>query len=134
VNACATKLIEKGLASLTPHARVVALVNWLEFEVLLGGIETFYTNSAGNYAPETVAALEAIRAPRSARALAEANALVQDKDATWPPRDTRWDRVRAIPRDRWTSLSEIMEDEGAVNGPLLAHYVRLHASALMRTD
>ena len=83
MNSCDRKFDQQGLASLAEAERVVALVSRANFEIELGGISSFYSNSAGDYAVETVAALDAIHATGAASALREANSMFQNS----PPQD-----------------------------------------------
>ncbi len=81
---CDAKAQRVGFARLTPAERVVVLVSRASFEIELGGLDSFFYNSAGDYAVPTVAALEAIGATRAAAALRDANALFPRGS---PPRD-----------------------------------------------
>ena len=75
INRCDTKRQQDGFEKLNDSERVVSLVSYLHYEVELGGIDGFYFNSAGDYAVETVWALEQIGATHAAKALAQVNAL-----------------------------------------------------------
>jgi hypothetical protein len=75
MNRCDAKAERVGLSRLTPTERVVVLVSRANFEVELGGLDSFFYNSAGGEAVPTVAALEAVGATRAAAALRTANAL-----------------------------------------------------------
>jgi hypothetical protein len=75
INEADAKRAAKGLSRLSPVERVLSLVSHAYFEVELGGLSTFYYNSAGRYAVESVAALRAIGATRFARVLERANRL-----------------------------------------------------------
>ena len=74
MNACDTKAQRVGLAALTDTERVVVLVSRANFEVELGGFSSFFYNSAGDHAADTVSALEVIGAERAAGALRAAMA------------------------------------------------------------
>jgi hypothetical protein len=69
MNSCDAKVQRVGLAALTDVERVVALVSWANFEVELGGLSSFFYNSAGDHVAETVPALEAVGARKAAAAL-----------------------------------------------------------------
>jgi hypothetical protein len=75
MNSCDAKAQRLGFAALTPVERVVALVSRANFEIELGGFSSFYYNSGGEHAVETVAALEAVCAMKAAAALRNANAM-----------------------------------------------------------
>src|SRR5579871_3498877 len=84
MNRCDAKPLRVGLAALTPAERVVVLVSRANFEIELGGLDSFFYNSAGGEAVPTVAALEAVGASRAAAAVRAANALFPGGS---PPRD-----------------------------------------------
>jgi len=63
------------LARLSTTERIVVLVSRANFEVELGGLSAFFYNSAGNYAAETLLALETVGAVHAAAALRAAMAL-----------------------------------------------------------
>ncbi len=75
MNACDAKRQKLGLEALNSFERAVTLVSYVDFERTLGGLGTFYFNSAGDYAEETVSALEQIGAVRAAEAVRRANSL-----------------------------------------------------------
>ena len=84
MNGCDAKAKRVGLAPLIDAERVVVLVSRANFEIELGGLSGFFYNSAGDRAAETVAALEAVGATRSAAALRATNALFPNSN---PPTD-----------------------------------------------
>jgi hypothetical protein len=92
------RLWEEGWDSLSPAEQVFACVWQLEAEVNNGGFDQFYSNSAGDQAVETVAALETIGAGHTAAIVRRANALF---GAGGPPkdRDVRENSLDAV-RDR----------------------------------
>ncbi|OWK39125.1 hypothetical protein FRUB_06207 [Fimbriiglobus ruber] len=69
MNSCDTKADRVGMANLTQAEQVIVMVSRANFEIELGGLSAFFYNSAGNYAVETVAALEAIGAENAAGVL-----------------------------------------------------------------
>jgi hypothetical protein len=75
MNACDKKAEKLGLSALTSVERTVVLVSIANFEIELGGLTSFFYNTAGNAAQATVAALVDIGAERAAFALRRANAL-----------------------------------------------------------
>ena len=70
---------------LSPAARVVYRVGYFHGEVVNGGFSQFFSNSSGNWVPETMAALERVGARLSLQLLSEA---------------TRVFPGNAVPRDR----------------------------------
>ena len=62
----------ENLAALSPHARIVYLAEVLDGEVLNGGFSQFFSNSSGNHAHETLAALHELGATRAAGLLQRA--------------------------------------------------------------
>jgi hypothetical protein len=63
---------------------IVDLVRWLDTEIDNGGFHQFFHNSAGDRTAETIAALEAIGAPRIADIVRRAAAMFP---GGMPPRD-----------------------------------------------
>jgi hypothetical protein len=92
MNACDAKAERVGLAHLTAPERVVVLVSRANFEVELGGLDSFFYNSAASEAVPTVDALEAVGAARAASALRTANTLFPGGS---PPRD-REERFKGL--------------------------------------
>jgi hypothetical protein len=95
MDGCDGKGDRVGLDKLTPLERTISLVSRFNFEVELGGLGTFYYNSAGQHAIEIVKALKAIGAKQAAAALESANRLLPlgqaDRDST------QWhDTLRAL--------------------------------------
>jgi hypothetical protein len=74
MNSCDEKAQRVGLATVTKIERVVVLVSRANFEIELGGFSAFFYNSAGDYAADTVSALEAVGAVRASAALRAAMA------------------------------------------------------------
>ena len=74
MNSCDTKAQRVGFAYLTEAERVVVLLSRANFEIEMGGLSSFFYNSAGDYAAETVSALEVVMATRAAAALRAAMA------------------------------------------------------------
>ena len=72
MNSCDAKCRRSGLASLTAVEKTVVLTSSVNFEVEMGGLSTFFYNSAGDHAAETVIALEGIGATYAAAALRSA--------------------------------------------------------------
>src|ERR1700739_3797004 len=103
MNHCDAKAERAGLARLTAAEQVVVLVSRANFDVELGGLDSFFYNSAGGEAVPTVAALEAVRATRAAAALRAANALFPGGS---PPRG---------PGERFEGLKVV---RGLPNNPL----------------
>ncbi len=91
----------EGLSGLSECERTFLCVWQLEAEVNNGGFDQFFFNSAGNHAVETVAALEAIGAPKTAALVLEANSILCADGA---PKE-RGDRQRML-----TSLSQESTD------------------------
>jgi hypothetical protein len=132
MNSCDAKAQRVGLADLSPTERVVVLVSRANFEIELGGLDTFYYNSAGDEAVPTVAALEAVGATQAASTLRTANALFPGGS---PPRDRekRFDAlevVRKLPKRPLTSLEkEVSLDDPDVFSRLCS-FIEAHAKGL----
>lgn len=130
MNSCSDKAQREGHDALNEVERVVVLVSWVKFEVALGGLDTFYYNSAGDQAVPTVDALEAVGATRAAKALRAANALFPGGS---PPRDRekRFDGLVAV-RELPNEPLEILErefDTGELFSQLCA-FMEAHAAEL----
>jgi len=69
MNSCDAKAHRVGLAALTETERVVVLVSRANFEIEMGGLSSFFYNSAGDHAADTIIALEFVKAMRAAAAL-----------------------------------------------------------------
>ena len=131
INACDEKCSREGFAALSSAERAVCLINWLRFEVCLGGLSTFYYNSASDYAPEMVWALRQIGAPRAAEALDDANATLQADSDTWLDRDARYDASKRVSDSRWRELEEqLSSDLPRCYEALLDDYVVANAAHL----
>jgi hypothetical protein len=66
---------ELGISTLSPSEGIIFCVDWLDFEVVQGGLETFYMNTTGDHADITVEALEAIGATECAAGLRSLHTL-----------------------------------------------------------
>jgi len=96
-----------GFEALTPAERVAYCVDALEREVANGGFEQFFSNSSGDTAMETVAALEEIGAAQAAALTRQAIAVIPGGN---PPRDREkrcelLDTVGEDGRNEWSELS-----------------------------
>lgn len=78
------RLWDGGWDALSHAEQVFACVWQLEAEINNGGFNQFYSNSAGDFATETVNALEEIGAAHTAEIVRQANALFESGE---PPRD-----------------------------------------------
>lgn len=132
MNSCDAKAQRVGLASLTEVERVVVLVSRANFEIELGGLDSFYYNSAGDEAAPTVVALQAIGATQAASTLREANSLFP---GGVPPRDREkrfaaLQVIRKLPRRPLTSLEKkVIRDEPDVFS-CLCRFIETHANEL----
>ena len=87
-------------------------VSQLEAEVNNGGFHQYYFNSAGDLAPDTPEALEAIGAHHTARIVRAANSVFP----SGPPRDrdARQDILEALPEDVFEEFDDeflVYEDD-----------------------
>jgi hypothetical protein len=130
INGCDSKRQQYGFEKLNHSERVVSLVSYLQYELELGGIDGFYYNSAGDYAVETVWALEQIEAAQAAQALKRINTLfpggVPAKDQGTRQEDL--ERLTNEPGDPFEELEEeFSSDEPGI-------WERLEKFILMRLD
>ena len=128
MNSCDAKAERVGLSALSEVERVVVLVNRVNFEVIQGGLTTFFYNSAGNHAAETVPALVAVGADKAATALQSAMALFPGGS---PPadRDERYDGWRAV-SGSLAPFDDPFTEKGIDVFDLLCSYIEAHAVEL----
>lgn len=100
MNSCDEKAQRVALAALTEGERVVVLVSRANFEVELGALSSFFYNSAGDHAAETVLALEAVGATKAAAALRTA---MTKFPGGCPPAD------RELRHPGWQQVSDSLE-------------------------
>jgi len=116
INGCDAKRQQYGFEKLNDSERVVSLVSYFQYELEFGGIDGFYYNSAGDYAVETVWALEQIGAIHAAKVLKRINALfpggVPAKDQGTRQEDL--ERLSNEPDDPFEELEEefLSDDPG----------------------
>src|SRR5262245_49587486 len=108
MNSCDDKAQRVGLSRLTAVERVVVLVSRANFEIELGGLDTFYYHSAGGEAITTVDSAGAAGAAQAASAVKKANSLFPGRSA---PRDREkrfasLEVVRKLPRRPLSSLEK----------------------------
>jgi hypothetical protein len=92
--------------ALRPAERVVWCIDGLEREVNNGGFAQFLVNNAGDHARETLAALGAIAAARTASLVERAMAVFPD-GAPSPDHETRQAQLDALPEEahaQWAAL------------------------------
>jgi hypothetical protein len=134
MNSCDDKAQRLGLARLTAVERVVVLVSRANFEIELGGLDTFYYNSAGDEAAPTVDALEAVGATQAASALRAANALFPGGS---PPRDREkrfggLEGVRKLPKRPLAALESKMSGDVPDVFSRLCSFIEAHAKELRK--
>jgi hypothetical protein len=133
MNTADAKLHSVGLDKLNDAEKVIALFSIGRFEISTGGLDTFYYNSAGDYAVETAWAFEMIGAAKAADVLRRANALFPDGT---PPRDgdERFDALQII-REHEDALEtltgEFYDADNAENtDKLIEDFILLHRDEL----
>lgn len=100
---------QDDLTALPAPVRNYLLVRFFTDEVNNGGYPQFYFNSSGDYAGQTVTALEEVGATSAARFLRQTNALF-GKQGPSPSRETRQKQLARI-ADRLERLRERYEKE-----------------------
>jgi hypothetical protein len=122
-----SRLLDKryavGLRGMSDAERTVALLTELEFEVLNGGFDQFFSNSSGNCSLQALAAarvLDAQLADIVARAVAQFPSGAPDED-----RATRYGQMEAMPgaSEVWSNLDRETPDDLS---RLLERYIRAH--------
>ena len=132
MNSCDAKAERLGLQALTETERTIVLVSQANFEIELGGLSSFYYNTRGNLAFETVGALQAVGAVRAAGAVQTANALFPGGK---PPKnhEPRYEAWRGLIRSGTDPLGPL-DDEFYAEDPdvfsRLCTYIEAHAAEL----
>src|SRR5262245_39969079 len=126
-NRCLDKLNRDGIDSLTKTERIVVLVNRADFNILNGGFSTFYYNSIGDDAIETIDALKQIGAMRAAQAIENANTLF----STPYPQDRvkRFSEWKNLANAKPNPLSNFEADYFSEESDVwiqLCHYIESH--------
>jgi hypothetical protein len=129
MNSCDTKAQRIGLEHLALTERVVVLVSRANFEIELGGLSGFFYNSAGDYAAETVPALEAVGAEHASTALRAAIALFPGGSSP-PDREQRYAAKKAVSKSLGKLDSEFASDEPDVFSRLCS-FIESHAAELL---
>ena len=134
MNSCDDKALRVGLSRLTEVERVVVLVSRANFEIELGGLDTFYYNSAGDEAVPTVDALKAVGATQAASALENANALFPGGS---PPRarEKRFAALEAVRSLRGRPLDALEKKTDSEDPDIfsrLCRYIETHAKELKK--
>ena len=123
-----------GLDTLSAPERTVYLAYFMDAEVHNGGFDQFFFNSQGNHAAETIEALEAVGAPRSANQLRHARSLFKP-EAPSPDRDVRWAQMDKMPkatREQWNAMDEAYDASGENVMALVCAFVRARPDAFER--
>ncbi len=111
--------------------RVAHLIGQLDFEVNLGGVLGWLTNSSGRYGRETVAALEMVQAHTSAAILEKILAFFPDGKPS-PDDSLRGEQIQklmAVAEGPWRELGDSLLEWEDDMGGLFERYVVEHASA-----
>ncbi|HEX7901412.1 MAG TPA: DMP19 family protein [Planctomycetota bacterium] len=127
VNGILDRIYGEG-APLSPAERVVYCAYFLDAEVHNGGFDQFFFNSQGNLAAETLDALRAIGAPKSAGFLRQACDAFAPEEPS-PDRDVRWTQMDRVPkelREGWHALDTLYYDCGERVPELVYAYIEAH--------
>ena len=99
-----------GYDALLPEERDFILVWWLEAEASNGTLHQYFTNSTGDSAIDTLAALERIGAPSAAQVLRDAMKLFGDEP--YPTdRKQRNKSLDLLPTDAFSNFTDRLFDE-----------------------
>jgi hypothetical protein len=117
---------EIGFGKLTPREQVFFCVWSLEAEVNNGGFDQYFSNSAGDYAPETVVALRAIDAEHTASLVESAMALfgLEGPDSVRNTRHDELERLTDAQREVFSELDKRFFAYEDNLGELLARYMQ----------
>jgi hypothetical protein len=132
MNNCDAKAQRAGLARLNPIERIVVLVSRADFEIELGGLDSFYYNSAGDEAVPTVEALESVGAKLAGAALRAANGLFPGGA---PPRnrEQRFEGLEVVRSQAESSLAALGREYGREEPSVfsrLCEFIEEHATEL----
>jgi hypothetical protein len=136
MNRCDEKRQKMGLDALSEVERVISLVSYANFEIVQGSMSAFYSNSASDYAVETVWALGQIGAADAAALIRTGNDLLSTTGTY--PRD-RAERQAALSRLHTTHpdlLDELTDGYYAEENLVwdsLEDYINDHADDLRAT-
>ena len=122
------KIKKLGYQNLTDLEKTFNYVYWLEAEVNNGGFNQYFFNSAGDYAQDTVKALQDIGANYTAELLQQAMSIFSDK-APSPDRYKRQEQLEKIGEEGETFLYELDKKFYVYTDPigtLLVDYVKKH--------
>jgi hypothetical protein len=132
INSCDALAERVGLAALSAIERTIVLVSRINFEVELGGLDSFYYNSAGNEAVASVAALEAVGATHAAEALRAANSLFPGGIPA-QNREERFVGLQAVSELPSTPLDSLTREFNRDSPDVFARlcsFIKLHAAEL----
>jgi len=113
-----------GFSRMSRQEQNVYLVSQIDGEIENGGMDQFFTNSAGNCATRTLAALDEIGLTDCSKLLRRVIELFPDAGPS-EDRSTRFDQLDALGARR-NRFDDGDEDWG-VNVKIVAAYVRQHA-------
>ena len=119
INSCDLKFQRNGFESLTAKERIVVLASHVNFEVQLGGVGTYFHNSAGAFAAEAVEALVELGAIAEAAALRKGRELLRARS---------WESLAAS--DAFEPLTEAFAKATPDLFTRLCAFVEKHASGL----
>jgi hypothetical protein len=123
-----------NLSDLSVPQQTYYLISELQAEVNNGGFDQFYYNSAGDYAAETVIALQRIGAEQTAELVAAANAVFP-KGVVPQNRNKRQkvvDKIRDKVSDDWSDLDSKFYVTQAEIDSLSKDYVLTNLSDFLR--
>ncbi len=120
------KVKKLGYQNLTDADKTFNYVYWLETEVNNGGFNQYFFNSAGDYAQDTVKALQDIGANYTAELLQQAISIFSEKTPS-PDRYKRQEQLEKIGEEGEIFLSELDQKFYVYTDPigaLLVDYVK----------
>lgn len=122
------KIQQRGYDSLTEAEKTFNVVYWLEAEVNNGGFDQYFFNSAGDYAQDTVTALQRIGAHHTSEILLAAMGLFP---GSTPSQDhcKRQEQLLSLREQDGVAMQGLDQEFYAYTDPigsLLIEYVRQH--------
>jgi uncharacterized protein with NAD-binding domain and iron-sulfur cluster len=122
------KIQQRGYDSLTEAEKTFNAVYWLEAEINNGGFDQYFLNNAGDYAQETVTALQRIGAQHTSQILLAAMRLFPGGA---PSQDhyKRQEQLLSLGAQDQAAMQGLDQEFYAYTdpiGPLLIEYVRQH--------
>jgi hypothetical protein len=108
------KVKVSGVDGLVEPERVLWLISWAEFEVALGGVSTYLSNSAGNFFPLLPEALSAAGCSEAAASAERLRTLLRRYCPNFSDRDERNEVLYPATGSTPPELENAMDEFGSI--------------------